>query len=197
MPDQDPAGFIRVCPSCGRRVPRNVATCRCGAALLEDFSVVQVRETEGPRGGRPALAAIALLAILAAAGYWMFMRRPDVTTAAGNELTHGFKSEAPTNAGAAVSPEARAWDAAARAEGAAPTAALNVSSDSPVTKPPPLPASIEEMVDRVMHAVVLVETTGGRGSGFYVRHDTVITNVHVVQNDGYVTLRRMDGSAVT
>ena len=53
------------------------------------------------------------------------------------------------------------------------------------------------MVDRVMPAVVLIETTGGRGSGFYVRHDTLITNAHVVQNDGYVTLRRMDGSTVS
>ena len=59
--------------------------------------------------------------------------------------------------------------------------------------PAPLSASTEEMVDRVMPAVVLIETTGGRGSGFYVRHDTLITNVHVVQNDSYVTLRRMDG----
>ena len=47
-----------------------------------------------------------------------------------------------------------------------------------------------------MPAVVLIETTSGRGSGFFVRHDTLITNVHVVQNDGYVTLRRMDGSTV-
>lgn len=47
-----------------------------------------------------------------------------------------------------------------------------------------------------MPAVVLIETTTGRGSGFFVRHDTLITNVHVVQNDGYVTLRRMDGSTV-
>jgi len=30
-----------------------------------------------------------------------------------------------------------------------------------------------------------------------VRHDTLITNVHVVQQDGYVTLRRMDGSSVS
>ena len=52
------------------------------------------------------------------------------------------------------------------------------------------------MVDRVMPAVVLIETTTGRGSGFFVRHDTLITNVHVVQNDSYVTLRRMDGSTV-
>jgi len=43
----------------------------------------------------------------------------------------------------------------------------------------------------------LIETTGGRGSGFYVRHDTLITNVHVVENDSYVTLRRSDGTTVT
>ena len=47
--------------------------------------------------------------------------------------------------------------------------------------PVPLSASLEDMVDRVMPAIVLVETTGGRGSGFFVRHDTLITNVHVVQ----------------
>ena len=52
------------------------------------------------------------------------------------------------------------------------------------------------MVDRVMPAVVLIETTGGRGSGFFVRHDTVITNVHVVENDGYVTLRKSDGTTL-
>lgn len=52
------------------------------------------------------------------------------------------------------------------------------------------------MIDRVMPAIVLIETTGGRGSGFFVRHDTLITNVHVVENDGYVTLRRMDGTTV-
>ena len=47
-----------------------------------------------------------------------------------------------------------------------------------------------------MPAIVLVETTSGRGSAFFVQHDTLITNVHVVQNDGYVTLRQMDGSSV-
>jgi S1-C subfamily serine protease len=53
------------------------------------------------------------------------------------------------------------------------------------------------MVDRVMPAVVLIQTTGGRGSGFFVNRDTLITNQHVVQNDTYVTLHKMDGSTVT
>ena len=52
------------------------------------------------------------------------------------------------------------------------------------------------MVDRAMPSIVLVETTTGRGSAFFVQRDTLITNVHVVQQDSYVTLRRMDGSSV-
>jgi hypothetical protein len=52
------------------------------------------------------------------------------------------------------------------------------------------------MIDRAMPSIVLVETTSGRGSAFFVQRDTLITNVHVVQQDSYVTLRRMDGSSV-
>jgi hypothetical protein len=48
-----------------------------------------------------------------------------------------------------------------------------------------------------MPAVVLVEASGGRGSAFFVRPDTLITNVHVVKEDGVVQLRRMDGSTVS
>ena len=196
MPDQELAGFSRVCSSCGRRVPRNVATCRCGVALVEDVSAIQVQEAKAPRSGPPVFVAIALIAILAGAGYWMFMRQADVTTDAENGLADELEPQA-AGASGTVSPEARAWDAAARAEAAAPVAVPDTPTASPATRPTAVSASIEEMVDRVMPAVVLIETTSGRGSGFYVRHDTLITNVHVVQNDGYVTLRRMDGSAVT
>ncbi len=157
---------------------------------------MQVQEAGAPRGGLPVFVTIALIAILAGAGYWMFTRRADVTIDAENGLSDALESPA-AGASAAVSPEARAWDAAARANSAAPVAVRPAPADSPVTEPTAVSASIEEMVDRVMPAVVLIETTSGRGSGFYVRHDTLITNVHVVQNDGYVTLRRMDGSAVT
>jgi len=57
--------------------------------------------------------------------------------------------------------------------------------------------SVEEMVDRVMPAIVLIETTAGRGSGFFIARDTLITNVHVVENDAYVTLRGMSGNTMT
>lgn len=58
-------------------------------------------------------------------------------------------------------------------------------------------ALLEDVVGRVMPAVVLVETSSGRGSGFFVRPDTIITNVHVVKDDGFVRLRLMDGTTVS
>lgn len=33
MPGSDSASMGRVCPSCGRRVPRKIEVCRCGARL--------------------------------------------------------------------------------------------------------------------------------------------------------------------
>ena len=50
-------------------------------------------------------------------------------------------------------------------------------------------ASIEDVVGRVMSAVVRVETSGGTGSGFFVTPDTLLTNAHVVQSNGSVTIR--------
>ena len=62
--------------------------------------------------------------------------------------------------------------------------------------PVDIPTGLEDVVSRVMPAVVRVETSDGTGSGFYVRSDTVLTNVHVVKDDTYVTLRQLDGSSV-
>ena len=45
-----------------------------------------------------------------------------------------------------------------------------------------------------MPAVVGIETSSGRGSGFFVRPDTLITSLHVVNRETFVTLRRIDGT---
>ncbi len=197
MPDRDHAGLSRVCRSCGRRVPGNVATCRCGAALpAEDVSSIPAADA-GPGRGSSALVAVAMVVLIAAgAVYWLFLRPAPATTPGGNPLSAQSESVDGDAPRSAASPEARAWDAAANAKEAAAPAATPDAPDADPVKPVNLSASIEEMVARVMPAVVLIETTGGRGSGFYVRHDTLVTNAHVVQNDAYVTLRRMDGSTV-
>jgi len=51
------------------------------------------------------------------------------------------------------------------------------------------PRSVEDVVSSAIPAVVLVDTTEGRGTGFFVSNDTVVTNAHVVEGATYVTLR--------
>ena len=148
------------------------------------------------------MVAVLIVAALlvAGAGYWMLMPAADapVGTAARGESSAAPEPGPSGAAARAASPEARAWDAAANARDATKTPEPIDAPANAETAPTSSAAagSIEEMVDRVMPAVVLIEATTGRGSGFFVRHDTLITNVHVVQNDGYVTLRKSDGSTV-
>jgi S1-C subfamily serine protease len=142
---------------------------------------------------------VVVVLALAGAGYWMFMRTAQ-TGSSG--ISSGALVANPGETGGAASaagssPEARAWDAQANAKPLPLATAADAPPATALKTDSVLPSSLEDMVDRAMPAVVLIETTTGRGSGFYVRHDTLITNVHVVQNDAYVTLRRMDGSSVS
>ncbi len=196
MPDQDQTGFSRVCPSCGRRVPRNVAACRCGVELpAESFS--EAAALPEPSSGGPSIliALIVGALVLGGAAYWFLLRPAPASTATDAAGDEQAPDGGPASTAAGASPQARAWDAAANAREAEAGKPAETPAAAPApAAPTPLSASTEEMVDRVMPAVVLIETTTGRGSGFYVRHDTLITNVHVVNNDGYVTLRRSDGT---
>ena len=210
MPDRESSTFGRLCPSCGRRVPRFVATCRCGANLPEDQPGASAGDSEPQRSPR-FVDGLALL-VLAAGAYWMFGRPADTVPVTGTAQPVASAETAPsaTKGPAESSAESRAWNLHAKLE-----ESRNRQRDLPAAGEPfrqpqgeqPIPPSsatanagltpaLEDMVDRAMPSIVLVEATSGRGSAFFVRHDTLITNVHVVQNDGYVTLRRMDGSSL-
>ena len=60
----------------------------------------------------------------------------------------------------------------------------------------PANAPLEDLVARVAPAVVGVEATAGRGSGFFVEADTVITNAHVAGSDVTVRIHRSNGDTV-
>jgi Trypsin-like peptidase domain len=138
----------------------------------------------------PVVLAVVLTLAFSGGAYWLFLR--PAAAPADEIVEEEAEEEVPDGLEArSQSPEARAWDAAA---GALPP--LVPGSDVPTAPVTPASAAtIEEMVDKVMPAIVLIEATSGRGSGFFVRHDTLITNVHVVQNDGYVTVKKHDGSS--
>ena len=176
-------------------MPRTVAKCRCGAVLPAD----DLPSADPAAGGSSILTYLLILAVLGAAGYWALMREP----AAPPQLDSGAAALLPQAETGEAAPrqrelslEQRAWDAAARMREAKAPAAATAPEPTPLAEPGITPA-LEDMVDSAMPSIVLVETTGGRGSAFYVQRDTLITNVHVVQQDSYVTLRRMDGSTVT
>jgi S1-C subfamily serine protease len=192
MPDPGP-GFSRLCPACGRRVPRSVAVCRCGAEVPALADVPPPSQDESRRGLTllNLAAGLLLLAAVAATGYWSFAQPPATirtsTAPKGGVADGGLLAPPSTTTRVPLSAERQAGEAEARQP--EPAAA-------PVPSPT-APVALEEVVDRVMPAVVLVETSSGRGSAFYVRPDTLITNVHVVKEDGFVKLRRMDGSTTS
>ncbi len=189
----------RVCPSCGRRVPRAVATCRCGAAIPAEAAAQAAPEAavESTDYTRAAVAGIAAIIVGAVAFSYL---RPDppgsITRAAATVSEPEADAEAPTTPG--ISAQRRAWDLAAANSAAAPPPSSAPSTPGPALPAAPVdvPAGLEDVVGRVMPAVVRVEASGGTGSAFYVRRDTLLTNVHVVQADIYVTLRQLDGSSV-
>jgi S1-C subfamily serine protease len=187
----------RLCPSCGRRVPRAVSKCRCGGVLppADDPPAVE----EAPRSS-PWLVYLVLIAAVAGVGYWSFMQPPAQIPGSTASATFDAAAQPVEPATASprpreLSPEQRAWDAAARTQNK--QAPIELKEGAIPLSDPGAAATLEDMVGRAMPSIVLVEATSGRGSAFYVRHDTLITNVHVVQQDGYVTLRRMDGSSVS
>jgi S1-C subfamily serine protease len=72
------------------------------------------------------------------------------------------------------------------------------SMEGSVTVPPPaaVPASnaspggaIEDIVAAALPAVASIETGSGRGSGFFIRPNLVVTNFHVVEKQNSVTLQ--------
>ncbi len=85
---------------------------------------------------------------------------------------------------------------------AAVTASAVAQTASPVAAPHPAPgrpaaASLEEVVGRGISAVVGVETARVKGSAFFVSGDTLLTNVHVVSGNSYVTIRKSNGETAT
>jgi Trypsin-like peptidase domain len=54
------------------------------------------------------------------------------------------------------------------------------------------PAALEDVIGSVLPAVVTIDSPGGRGTGFYIRPDRVLTNHHVVE--GQTSVQLLSGS---
>jgi S1-C subfamily serine protease len=213
MTDERPPAFGWICTACGRRVPKNVLACRCGFRFdgtarpadltLPTPSVAPASEPRAP-GALGILAAGAAAAlVLVGAFYWTKLHKsaPDhpavvEVRSAHDTATADAAPEQATPPASLVAPEV---DAAPLTNDALPT--TGSSPDRAEPEPPPaLPTdaiSLEDLVGRVLPAVVTIQTPSGRGSGFFVAPDIILTNVHVVTTSRTVTVRRSDGTTTT
>ena len=174
----------RICPSCQRRVPPHVGQCRCGYAFPAVADAGELPEIHA-EPTRPWLGpTLALVVVVVAIAFYM------------------TRSSQPAPAVIPASVPAPAGRPAAAAPQASAAASSPMRVPLPTTEAPALPLpvppsamSFEDIIGNASAAVVSIETPAGRGSGFFVAPDLVITNAHVVEDNSSVTLRMSDGGS--
>jgi S1-C subfamily serine protease len=178
-----------------------VEQCRCGEkrpAFVYDPSGFDAIDQES---SRRSLVTTALVILVSLAGffYWFhwYRHRPVEQFA----ISFGPADSRPTPAAATPLPVQTAavsesqppipvpGDLTIKPSAEAPIAAGAVASTGGA------PASLEDMIAAAAPAVVLIETGTGRGSGFYVRPDLLVTNAHVVRGSSTVTVKFADGKS--
>jgi S1-C subfamily serine protease len=169
------------CPSCERRVPLRFAECRCGfkktelpAAQIEPLPQVQER-------GGPATSLLIMLGVAIGLGIAVYIvqsqneRRAPIPQAAAEIAPSDHTQSAP----------------------AEHTFVPPVTGSITLTRVPAMPASnapsssatIEDVVSAALPAVASIETGTGRGSGFFIRPNLVVTNYHVIEGQSSVSLQ--------
>jgi S1-C subfamily serine protease len=185
----EPAGdqFSWVCPSCGRRVPTRFEECRCGFQRQDLPPVVTDEVTDAPakRGPSASIVVVLVAALGLGVAYYMFQSRqaapsPPAATAAAPLPPQPIAAQEPVA-------EASNTFVAPVTGNLAPTRVPNdVEGPAPLAGPP---GSIEDVVSAALPAVASIDTGTGRGSGFFIRPDIVVTNNHVIEGQSSVNLQ--------
>ena len=190
------------CPSCSRRVPARLSTCRCGfelgAALADHVrpveQAVEGSAAVGHRALKIALGAILVVGLAAVAG--TYMSSPG-SAPVGETLVPADASSAVISVSPGPAPDSTAQPSIP-SEAPAANAPITFSTEPrPATAPPVSSvASLEDVISGAIPAVVSIETREGRGSGFFVNPGVILTNNHVVTGNVSVTVRLPSGSTL-
>jgi len=198
MAQTEPPRFVWTCPECERRVPNQVTQCRCGYVRQQEESAAPkpaaADSAAGPaspaRGWLwPALAGALAVTLLVVAGLrWQSGTAPE-PPAPAQPIAQALPAEA--------SAPAPAPEAAAATPEPLPVEVPMVPSAAPAVAPASTaPLALEDVIESVLPAVVVVETPRGTGSGFFVNDVSVLTSAHVVADQSLVTLRLGSGETV-
>ena len=205
--------YVWDCPSCGRQVPQRVEVCRCGLLRPGDTDPVKAPAVDphpaaaGHRGVLPLLIGLLAGLGLAAILFWS----PWEEKTAGPPPNSMPASTAPPEPGATLAgagrggtpgqtrragvPDGDGTPGSPAQSGAAPLSLADLTPvdipsgvSRPVAEPSPARAALEDVVAQVLPAVVSIQAGQGRGTGFFVRPDVVLTNAHVVGDQSSVQL---------
>ena len=171
------------CPSCKRLVPGTVGACRCGTARPPFSYRPEDYAEESDASWRSIATTVAVLVLAGAGVYFWYTTRRD-TPIDPSRISFAPMTTAPNalpQAGANRAP----GDLAPSTAAAAPPAVVANAGGAP--------GSLEDMVAAAVPAVVMIETASGRGSGFFVQPNLIITNAHVVRGSSMVKLKFADG----
>jgi hypothetical protein len=164
--------------------------------------------TWGPPPPAPSKLPWIVLGVvaLAAAGTLVALQVMPVKPAPSSALESPIATEGKPDASASAPTEPaelrrdrpNAPEASGAAIEIAPFAPLApLAPNAPNTIAPGAPSgSLEDVISRAIPAIVSIETSQGRGSGFFVAPRTVITNRHVIQDNVSVTVRLSTGQAL-
>jgi S1-C subfamily serine protease len=196
------------CGSCGRLVPGRVRQCRCGHHLgpspldsefhseHTDTSSPSRASTPAPTQRRSWLLLVLLLVVAGVVIYYLSGASVPDTASPGGTGT-GPVSDRSGTALSSQSTSARAAEPGSSSRLVPIEAIVAPSEHLGTAADVPRPAlAIEDVVSRAAPAVVLVETSTARGTGFFVTQDLLLTNAHVVGNSSTVRVRLAGGHAV-
>ena len=178
MPPVDHTSWV--CTACRRRVPGYVDACRCGGQRPVDASTDSSPASEPPTFVRPLLL-VGMGLIIGAA----------IAIPAWTQLSRG---PALTEHPQPSSTEIEAADTTPPVD-TLPVPTVEPKEPSPAEPKTPAdsPPSLEDVIARVVPAVTSIQAGNSRGTGFFVRTDTLVTNAHVV--DGQSTVKLQIGDA--
>ena len=189
--------FVWICPCCSQQVPNRVRLCRCGYEHGGGVQPSVPPPVPEARAARTRVSwtlvwggfSMALLVVLAV--QWS---SPDTAPPASSSSALSDPEASETPAGAPQLEFVPARGPATR-----PPVALmpvprapSVSSTHPVfSKAPP---ALEGVISAALPAIVSIESSAGRGTGFAVAPGVVVTNEHVISGNWSVPLKGPAGA---
>ena len=194
-----PDAHVWRCPSCGRQVPLRIEECRCGTARAlvtnqEDHqgrtgdAEIHAQGESNGNGTRTLLAGLLLGLAIAGLGFsWLQPPESNSNVTVATPQPGSIADSADADEGEWVETEA-AVDQMADFP-AVPQPVLRRRPEPSLSRPPALSAALEDVVARVLPSVVTIQAGSGRGTGFFVQTDFVLTNAHVVGDETSVRLQ--------